>query len=414
MGSGYQVKAAVKRPAETSSYGTEATSVTGQIGLESEGLQSGPNFSISEAVVGRSGTDDVDLVSLAPIGPITTPLWFEHLEPLLFAMTGYECPDQPATRAPAGTDLGGSPAPDKASPASFLHVFEPDTNLHREPWSSGERAASGAGDYVWTGSDQKVRSVSLLIDKGVGASPCEHWVDCMVNKATISGAVGEKPVMCTWDLIPRHRTMVASPGSLVLPTYTPRPAHFVGAKFYCTSPGNTNAIEMPISEWEFSVDNQLEDGEFDSGGNDLVNGLAYRSEPVRKGPRITTLKLKFARHRSETSVARVYMDSGIEMQFRIVLTGPAISGSSYPYQMVIGIPAAKFTNAQFPTDGPGIIKGEAEIRAYMPPSTAWSRTWVLDAFGGIKRVKQQEFFIALTNTKGGCYSRDRNSTYPLP
>lgn len=414
MSSGYAVKAAIKRPAETSTYGTEATSITGQIGLESEGLQANPSYAVSEAVVGRAAAEDVDLVSFAPLGPLSTPLWFEHLEPLFFAMTGYECPDQPATRNPAGTDLGGSPAPNDGSPESFLHIFEPDTNLHREAWMSGERAASGAGDYVWTGSDQKVRTVSLLLDKGVGTSPCEHWVDCMVNKASISGAVGEKPVMCNWDLIPRHRTMVASPGSLVLPGYSPRPAHFVGAKLYCSTPGNALTTELPISEFEFIVDNQLEDAEFDSGGNDLVEGLAYRSEPRRKGPRITTMKMKFARHRAETSLARVYYDSGLEVQLRLVLTGPAISGSAYPYQMVIAIPAAKFTNAQFPVDGPGIIKGEAEVRAYMPPSTAWSRTWVLDAFGGVKRIKQAEFFVALTNTKGGCYSRDRNTTYPLP
>ncbi len=414
MGSGYAVKAAVKRPAETSAYGTEATGITGMIPLLNEDIVNTPQLAVSEAVVGRSSTDSIDLLAFLPGGNLNTELWFEHLEPLFFAALGYECPNQPATRNPAGSDLGGSPAPNDGTPESFLHIFEPDTNLHREAWASGERAASGSGDYVWTGADQKVRTVSLALEKNLGSPSVLHWVDCMVNKMTIRGAVGDKALSCSFEMIPRHGTMVGTSSAWVLPTYRPRPAVFPGLKLYVTQLQDTLATEVPISEFELTVDNGLKGDEFDSGGNDLVNGLTYRSEPKREKPRVTTLKLKFARMKTDTALVKTYYDAGIEVQARLVVTGPAISGSAYPYQYVFALPQCKFVDANFPVAGPGIIEGSAELRAYKPAAAAWARSWLLDVFGGVLRQKKEELVIALTNTKGGCYSRDRNTTYPLP
>ena len=411
--SGYASKTAVKRPAETSEYGTEATSITNQIPLKSSSMGLKPNYAESEAVVGEASIIDMDLISLDTPGSISTELWFEGLEYLLFASMGFESPDEPSLRTTGDFDTGGSPAPNDGTPNSFLHIFEQDTNLHREVWLAGERDASGAGDYVWTGADQKVRTVSHCEEKNVGDPSILHFVDCMVNKFSVKGSVSG--IEAAFDLIPRSGSFAGASTNWELPSYgPPRQATWPMVKFYLTALADTLATELPISEFELVVENNLKADDYDTGGNDASDGLSYITEPKRNGPRKTTLKAKTTRYNATNAAVEAQLAAGTEVQAMIAITGPDISGSAYPYQYVFAMPRLKITKAAFPIAGPGVIQGDLEFTALKPTSTSYGYSWVEAVFGGIYRRKMQELVIGLTNTRGSCFSRDRNTAYPLP
>lgn len=412
--SGYGIKAAIRRPVETSPYGTEAASIGNQIPLLSESMTTKPELVISEAVVGNASVQDVATAALSPSGTITTELWYEGLEYLWASALGFESPD-PATTRGGANDSTGSPALNDATPESFLHLFEPDENLHREPWGGDERIASiPATDWEWDGNDQKVRAFSLAIDKGVGSPSVEHFVDCMVQKFTIKGGHG-KPLTVDWDLVARSSSMVGTSSAFALPSYgPPRPALFPQVKFYLSSIFDSLNQEIPITEFEISFDNGLSVDDYDTGGNDLTAGLSYRTEPVRKDQRRVSMKIKFARMNSSTVWPQTYFGTDAPVQARLAIVGPDITDSAFPFRYGFAIPTAKVLSANFPAAGPGVITGDAEIMAYKPPSSAYDQTWVEDEFDGVKRKKKNEFFVALNNTRGASFLRDANSTYPLP
>lgn len=403
MGSptGTNIRAAVKRPAETSDYGTHASQVAGMIPLLSEGLTTAPVLDRSEALTGVAGEQDIDPVGWDVKGPISTELWYESLGPLFLAAMGFENPTVYTGSYGAGS--GGSPAPDdSADPQAYCHVFEIDDDLHRMAWQSGERSTSSGvatDPTYWTTEDQKVRSFSLGIDKQAPAlTPIHRFEDCMVDSMSVKVTGGRSTV--DWDLIARRSGLEQDFNQVnwALPTYRDR-ALFTGLKFYIGAIGATTPAEFPAQELELSLTNGLA-ADRESGDN-----AEYIIEPVRGDIRKVTAKLKLARF--STDQYQQWMDSGAELQVMAVLTGRTIPGSSTPFRARFMLPKCKVLRAEFPAAGPGVITGDVEIEAMKPDST---QAWMTSLLGGVELKHNNEMVLQLFNSRGACFSRDRQAT----
>lgn len=398
MSSGVKVRAAVKRPAETSTYGTGAVNPTNLLPMISEGVMNPPIVDQAVALTGQAAMGESEVVGWNPSGSLSASMWFEGLEYLLLAALGFENPS--VYTGVWGSGSGGSPAPDASTPTAYYHLFECDDNLHREAWQAGERAASSGGSTdptYWTASDQKVRSVSLCVDKPVPTAYVHHFLECMVRKATFSFT--QQKMAADFDLIPMSLDKTSAMNRDNWAAASSERALFPGVTIQIGAIGASLAVALPVQEITIELDNGLDDGSFDTGSY-------YRSEPRRgDGGRKITGKIKLARYSS--SQWEDWMDGDTDLQAMIMCNGGAIPGSSSVYQYEFILPALKVTKADFPVAGPGVLTGDIEFQAFRPAST---QAWLTTLLGGITQVKNNEFLIRLRNDRAACFSRDRQAS----
>jgi hypothetical protein len=326
---------------------------------------------------------------------------------------GFEPPTMYAGVYGSGGSGGddGSPAPDAAYPngTAFVHCFELDDQLHREAYSAGavgtgeRKASSGivSDATYWTGSDQKVRSLALAIDKGPGFPA--QWRECMVNRLTFKLAAGQ--VSFDADLIANRLTYVTSgQASWVRPPS--QRMLFTQALLYLDVVGATLINQFGVQEFELTIDNGLTT-DYETGA-----ASAYCIEPNRGASRKITGRLKLARF--ALSNWHNWVVEGTQMQGKLNLVGPTIPGSSYPYLFAWVMPLMQITKASFPVAGPGVITGDIEFTLSKPAST---QTWLTTLLGGMVQRKSNELLAILTNGRGCNFMRDRqyaDALYTLP
>lgn len=397
MSSGVKTRAAVKRPAETSVYGTGASNPTNLVPFVSEGLTNKPIVDQDQALVGQAAAGESSVVGYNPSGPLSCSLWYEGLEYLLLAALGFENPT--VFSGVFGSGSGGSPAPDAVTPTAFYHLFECDENLHREPWQAGERSASTGGSTdptYWTAADQKVRSVSLGIDKTMPIDAVHHFIDCMVKKATFNFTQTKMGV--DFDLIPNKLDRTAALNRDNWASASMERALFPGLTVNIGAVGSSLGPALAVAEASIDLDNGLDDGSFDTG-------TYYRSEPRRgDSGRTITGKIKLARYLN--SQAEDWRDVGTNLQLVLTATGGFISGSGLRHEFKFILPKVELTKADFPVAGPGVISGDIEFKAAKPDST---QAWLTSLLGGITQVKANELLIRLRNGRAACFSRDRQA-----
>lgn len=398
MASGVKTRAAVKRPAETSTYGTAATNPTNLVPFVSEGLTNQPVLDVDQALVGQSAMGESEIVGWNPGGPLSTSLWFEGLEYLFLAALGFENPSV-YSGGVFGAGTGGSPAPDDSPAAAYIHLFECDDELHREAWQAGERTASSGGatdPTYWTASDQKVRSLSLGIDKPVPVDYVHHFFECMVRKATFT--FSQQKMSADWDFVPWKLDKTAALNRDNWALGERDRALFTGLSVTVGAIGASVGTTYAVQEASIELDNGLDEGPF-------LSGTAYRDEPRRgDAGRVVTGKLKLARYLASTW--EDWMAGDTDLQIVLTCTGNVIAGSSESFEIKFILPAVKIVKADFPVAGPGVISGDIEFKAYKPAST---QAWLTTLLGGITQVKGNEFLVRMINTRGACFSRDRQA-----
>lgn len=404
MSQGYKVRVATKRPAEVSAYGTQATGITNIVPVLSADIRRVHERTPAEALAGTAASRDSNKVASRFAGPLSTELWYEGLEYLLLSAFGFECPT--VYSGVWGSGSGGSPSPDTVSPHAFVHFFELDDDLHRVAWAAGERAASSGistDPTYWTASDKKVRTASVVVDDTVASEPY-HLVDGAVNKLTIRANL--KKVTADFDLIGQTRVNVDSnETNWTLPTNRLQVV-FPGLRFGLGAAGATAPTAIGITELELTIENNLL-AAFESWSAGVVYDDAYISETIRNDFRKVSLKVKFGR--LNTSILD-YLSSDTALQASIDFFGSAVPSSTFPFRMAFVIPNLKVASADFPVPGPGVIGGEAEFQIDKPDATAWARAWITGGFlGGMTAVKQNEVGLIFINSRGSCFSRDRNS-----
>lgn len=409
MSQGYKVRIATKRPAETSSYGTQATSIANVIPALSADIRRTHERTPTEAVVGTAGSRDSVHVASRFQGPVSCELWYEGLEYLLLSAFGFECPTVYSGVWGAGS--GGSPAPNDGTPTSYVHFFELDDDLHRVAWAAGERAAasgSGSDPTYWTASDKKVRTASLCVDDTVASEPY-HLVDAAVNKLSLKASL--RKVTIDFDVIGQRRVNVDSnETSWALPTNR-NFAIFPQMRFYCGATGASLPSALAITEAEFNLENNLL-ADFESWSTGSVYDDTYISEPIRNDMRKVSLKVRFGR--INTTVLD-WLTNDTELNAVLEFVGPTVPGGDYlPFRFALIIPKLRVSKADFPIQGAGAIGGEAEFVIDKPAASAWTRTWITGTYlRGISVVKANEVGLVFINSRGSCFSRDRN-TIALP
>ena len=398
---GVNARAAVKRPAETSAYGTDAAAtITNQIPILNETLTSTPEYDVEEALIGRAAPQDSDIVAWRAGGGLSVEAWYEGLEYMLLAAMGF-CPPTVYTGV-FGTGSGGSPAPDAATPHAWCHLFELDNSLERTPWLATDERAVSSGistdPTYWTVADQKVRSFSTCIDKNAPDGNVHHFQDCMVRRMTFR--ITPQQIGFEFDLFSRKgdRTGTRDKASWAMPTNHNR-LIFPQARFYVDAIGATLTTEYAIQEAELVVENSVAE-DFATGAN-----AVYPLEPLRVAFRKGSLKLKLARF--ATAQFNTWLDAGSNVQALLQVTGGTIPSSSKTFQMSWAVPFAKVTRAEFPVAGPGVITGDVELALSKPTFAAYA--WLTTLLGGIDAKKAGELYLLLWNARPWCWSRDRQS-----
>lgn len=405
--SGVQTKAACKRPAQTSAWGTEATGdTTCQIPFKSESLTNVLTFDDLEALEGLAGRSDTDIVAENPGGTVTADLWYAGLEYLFAAAFGFQCPT--VYTGVYGTGSGGSPAPDHATPKAFHHMFELDDTLHRVAWSASERAVSSgsAGDATfWDATHLKVRCADISVDKGDGSSNYWRFLNSMVRSMTVRATLQE----CTieFDVGGYKFEVDAVTGTWALPANARTRAVFPHLVVGLSAAGASAPTAVAVKEVTLTLTNPLIE-DWESGGG------KYKSEPIRSGPRTVTGAIKLARYTSQTFPTALRAET--DFQFSMAFTGTSLitnvagtlaSATMYPLMQFI-CPLVRFTKADFPVTGPGVIEGDIEFDAF--PVTA--PAWVTTLAGGITIVKNSELYLMLRNNRGWNWLRDNHTGSP--
>lgn len=418
--SGVMSRAAIKRPGQTTAFGDGAGAMTNQIPLLSESLTNGLTFDEEEAVVGSAGKSDIDIVAENPGGTITTDLWYESLEYLFFAAMGFECP---TTRTTAygvdGTTNDGSPAPDVfATPRAWHHLLELDNTLHRSPWEVADRKASSgsAGDATfWDGTHRKVRSVDVMIDKGEPNGYVWRFMDCMVRAMTIRASLDG--VTAEWDLTGYKHDLVAtgSAGTWAFPTNAFSKERAVFPHLWVgLSAAGSQPTAVSVKEITLTLTNPLDEA--------WASGTApkYKIEPIRSGVRSVKGTIKLARYTSDTFPAalRAETDLALDMKFassNIIKTGANASTLSWVNTLQFCAPLVRITKANFPVSGAGIIEGDIEFECFIPDAVP---SWITGAGKIADKIgvkKSAELYVAMRNSRGGCWARDNYTGYtPWP
>lgn len=413
MSIGVLIRAAAKRAAETAAYGVGAVNVTRMIPIESESMTNGLLFDEDVALRGLAASEEPVIVGYDVKGSITTSLWYEGLEYLLLAAMGFEAPGV-YTGVYATPGSGGSPAPELAAANhAYHHIFEMDDTLAREAWVGNgvERPNSSGGatdPTYWTAADKKVRAFDLLIDKRVPSGYTFRFNSCMVTgftaKATLQG------VKITWDLLAKTVTLDNSstagwltPAGQIATYGSNERAIFPHLAFGIGAAGASAPSALGIMDFELKVSNPL-DASRESG-----SASQYIIEPVRSGVRKTTGTLKLARFLS--TQMQTWMSGATDLQINAVFTGTnridmQLSSTWYRiFQLML--PQVRILKAEYPVAGPGVITGDIEFEATPP---AAEPTWVTTARGGITKVKSGELIVGLRNSRGWCFSRDRQAS----
>jgi len=395
--SGVLTVAAVKRPAETSAWGTAATSPTNIIPLINESMTTGLILDHEEAVEASAARQDADIVGEDNAGSITTDVWYEGLEYMLNAAFGFECPTV-YSGGDFGAGTGGSPAPDTiVSPDAYHHVLELDNALQREVWLAGERDASSGGSTdpeYWTAADQKVRAFDLYIDKKVPTGGVHGFINCMVRSTTLKCSL--ESVTMEWDLVGyQHLTDTYNRSSWALPSSRVR-AIFPHLSVGLSAAGASAPTAVAVQDITLKLENQLESTR-SSGSNSK-----YIIEPVRSGVRKVSGTIKLARYNDDTFPDALKNET--DMQLNLTLSGNTlISGSAWYPNIRFFAPLVRITKADFPVSGAGVITGDLEFEAFV----AATPTWITTAAGGVSLIKAQELYCMYRNTRGWCWSRDR-------
>lgn len=419
--SGYATKTAVRRPAETSDWGTQATGVDNIVPFVSEGLKDDLERSTIEAVHGKAGVVDSDVAGHKVGGPLSIEAWFEGLEYIFLAAFGFECPSLFSGAFKAVGAAGGSPAPDTASsPNAFIHLFELDDNLHREAWASGERDASSGSSSdpeYWTASDQKVRALTIDVHKGLVTNP-HRFVDMMAKNLSIKITPGSVTIDADW--IGHSRVLGVAPTSTTwsLPDNLKR-ALFPNLVFSMGPASDAASTVIPVAELTIDIDNKL-DGGFVSGTSELTQGDGFIEEPARTGIRKISIKGKLSRYTTANLLFDAFYQAGLELQAQASLIGGLVPGqSTYNFRSDFVLPKCKLVKFDAPIGGPGAISGDFEIEAEIPDTSAYDRTWIRALTGhvngsgpytgGINMIKKNEMFLRLINSRAACFSRDRQA-----
>lgn len=408
--SGVLTKAAIKRPSQTSAYGDAAGSMTNLLPLISESMTNAVTFDEDDTLVGAAGRAESSIVSEHPSGTITTELWYEGLEYLLFAAFGFECPTLRTTAyGTDGTTNNGSPAPDHITELRAWHrLFELDDTLHRVPWGASERKASSGttGDAVnWTAAHQKVRCFDLLIDKGEPSGYVWRYLNCMVNSMTIRA--GLDGVSAEWGLSAYKQDLLAtgSAGTWTTGTnaYSKERAVFPHLSVGLAAVGASAPAAIAVKEITLTLSNPLAD--------DWASGSKYKIEPIRTGPRKVSGTIKLARYADNTFPTALTSETDFMLDLKfaspnIIKTGANASSQSWVNTLEFICPLVRFTKANFPVAGPGVIEGDIEFEAFVPTSYP---AWIAGAGGPARYIdlkKSQEMMFVGRNSRPFCFSRD--------
>jgi hypothetical protein len=414
--SGTLVKAAVRRPGETTDWGDGCTrsDVSLMIPLLNESLTETVIHDYEEAIEGRSGRSGSDLVGIDVQGSFSTELQYNNLDPLWFAALGFECPSVISSGTVSGGNVdGGSPAPwDTAGNGNeaYQHLYEPDDVLAREAWTIiTERAvASGTGLTTdaddWAAGDQKVRSFDFLINKQVGASNIWVFKDCMIRSFTLKA--GLDGVSVDWDVV-AHSLAFDSEANCNYSSWD-----YAGPETRAVFPhldvklgtaGASESSSFAVQEITMKFENPIESQR--ASGSDSE----YILEPIRNGMRKITGSIKLARFTSTTPLSWNVTDT--DLQLAIDFTGTtAISNDDYPQYRFL-LPWIKLTKADFVTNGAGVITGDLEYEAFEPTARP---TWITTQAGGQDFIKDREMYLFNTNSLNWCFARDRHDGNTLP
>lgn len=412
---GVQATAAVKR-ATSSTYGTAVGAMTNQIPLISESMTNAITFDEDDALMGTAGRREPVIVTENPSGTITTDLTYEGLEYLFFSAFGFE---NPSVRTGAygvdGTTANGSPAPDVfATPRAWHRVFELDHELSIEPWEADERAVSASTDPAatfWDATHRKIRAFDLLINKGEPNGYVWRYTGCMVNSMTIRAGVDG--VSAEWGITARKEDTalaVASAGTWTqgANAFSRQRAVFphltIGLEAVSAS---APAMTVAVQEITLTLANPFEDSW--SSGTDSK----FKIEPVRSGPRKVSGTIKLARYNANTFPTA--LAAGLEFQLvmsfaapaaDIIKTGANASTLSWVNTLQFIAPSVRFTKANFPVAGPGVITGDIEFECFVPAAYP---AWITAASGPARYItleKSQELLFVSRNSRPYCFSRD--------
>lgn len=396
--SGINVRAAAKRPPETSNYGDEHTTITDIVPMLSESMSNKPEMDANEALTGTSANGEQEVIGFAVGGSVGMGMWFEGVEYFLLAAMGFE---NPTVYAGAhGVGSGGSPAPDKSSGAkAFAHLFECDDLLRRVPWQAGERAASSGGSSdptYWTAADQKVRSLGLGIDKTMPADFVHQYREAMVQKMTMSFTLDKCSM--AFDLVGQKHLRDSAMNRVNWVLGERARALFTGLTMTIGPVGDSQGASFPVQSFDVTLENNLDVAKASGSG-------LYIIEPIRSdgGRKVSG---KFHLGRFETEQYQTWLEDGTELQIVLRVAGNTIPDSVWPFSYDVILPKVELTKSDFPVAGPGVITGDVEFVASKPDTT---RPWLTTLLGGIQEVHQNEFLVILKNTRAACFSRDRQA-----
>ncbi len=397
--SGTNIRAAVGRPPETSNFGDAHTDIADMIPLLSESMKNAPEMDSNDALTGSAANGEQEVIGYSVGGSVNLGMWFEGVEYFLLAAMGFENPTV-YSGGVHGAGTGGSPAPDRtSSPTAFAHLFECDDVLHRVPWRAGERAVSSGGSSdptYWTAADQKVRSLSLGIDKTMPASRVHQYRESMVQKMTMSLTL--EKCSLAFDLVGQKHLRDSSMNYANWILGETDRALFTGLQMTIAPVGDSRGAAFPIQSFESSLENNLDVAKASGSGTSIIESV--RGDVGRK------VSGKFHLARFETEQYQTWLDDGTELQIVLTLTGGTIPGSAWSFGYDMILPKVKLTKSDFPVAGPGVITGDCEFVASKPDST---RPWLTTLLGGIQEVHHNELLVLLKNSRAACFSRDRQA-----
>lgn len=407
---GAQVKAAVRRLAETVAYGTAAPDPTVIVPLLSESMRVVNEYDQEEAVQGSSAISDATIVKKAVAGAISTELWYTGLEYLWLCGMGFECPT--VYTGNFGSGSGGSPARTAASPDALYHLFELDDARHIAPWqalpSGAERADSSgsSGDPTyWTAADQKIRALDLGILKGsvLGSNRVHKYRSCMTKGFTVN--LTPKKCSVDWDLVGYLHDPSDDFGSASWTVPERDRVVFPAFKLYMATQGSSwtySASPFRVAEASIKVETPLADGDLTTGG------APYIEEPIGAGVRKVGGTLKIARYTAAADVFATLMQAGTPCQMILACDSGAIGATGQTFQYFFVMPHVVFTKADFPVAGPGALTGDVEF-VCLRDTAAYAYTWLTTLIGGMDIKKQNEMFVLQRSGIKACLSRDRQA-----
>jgi hypothetical protein len=205
----------------------------------------------------------------------------------------------------------------------------------------GALGTTGTNPYThaMTLTDALPTGLSILVARSSVASSCERYTGCQINKLTLKQDMDDT-LKATVDIIGKDAAMVAIP----TPTY----AADAPLKFSDVSTFSFNSVTYSVREFEFTLENNLDDGRF-------FLGSLTRGGIGRKSPRTASAKFTIELDSPLAGIPLLYSGGTGGSTLQVIWAGTAFT---------LAMLNCSVWSLKTPVNNSGVITQEVELRSF--------------------------------------------------